>query len=113
MSQSLPSLSGYITMVFRIQRELRGTNELVKQIELEIAVEQKIDYDHISLEKSQNMQSYISFDQILVESEVVWNNKTGDTMSLLHGVATIDAEWIDTKFGEGINVMRNRVWLRF
>mmetsp|Transcript_36508 Transcript_36508/g.74330 ORF Transcript_36508/g.74330 Transcript_36508/m.74330 type:complete len:757 (-) Transcript_36508:306-2576(-) len=89
--------------------------ELIQQVELAIDAGQSLDHDRISLDAAQKAQSYISWDRILVEAEVAWSSSTDDALALMRGncVANIDSTWIDDKFGEGRNGVRNRAWLRF
>ena len=88
--------------------------DLLQQVQRAIDIKQPLDEDKISSADATNARSYVSIDSISLLSTVTWKTSGAELLSLLRGSETpsIDANYINEIFGEGMNGIRERAWLR-
>ena len=88
--------------------------DLLQQVQHAIDIKQPLDEDKISSVDATNARSYVSIDSISLLSTVTWKTDGAELLSLLRGNETpsIDANYINEIFGEGMNGIRERAWLR-
>ena len=88
---------------------------LVQQVLRAIDIGQKLDEERIHSSDASTARSYVSFDSITILSGAEWQIDGNVLLSTLRGVETprISSAYINEIFGQGMNGIRERAWLRF
>ena len=87
---------------------------LIQQVQRAIEIDHPLDDDCINSSDASTARSYVSSDNIKLLSGVGWENAGDNLLQKLRSAETptINATYINTIFGRGMNGIRERAWLR-
>lgn len=93
-----------------------GTSRLalVERVRLAYESNQQFDRQRISLNEAMKTKSWISWSSMAGVSRITCNNDKDDLLHFIRSIVpTVNPGYISTIFGDGMNGIRERGWLKF